>query len=148
MLEKLAKGSDKAVALKALSQMSDLKPNNALTSLLGEMMKSDDREIALVAAIITCYSGNWSGFESLIAAVDDSDPKLRKKAAAQLGDVQFIRHKDRIQTCLLRRLTKETNPAALERVIGSLGTYPSEEVKKRIAPFLKLLNRTFTLLSV
>ena len=100
-------------------------------------MKSDDREIALVAAIITCYSGNWSGFESLIAAVDDSDPKLRKKAAAQLGDVQFIRHKDRIQTCLLRRLTKETNPAALERVIGSLGTYPSEEVKKRIAPFLK-----------
>ena len=135
LLTKLAKGDDKAVAIRALSQMSDLPPNETSISILQELMKSDDPEMQLQAAIMTCYCGNWSGFDHLLKCVESVDVSLRRNAVSQLGDSRFIRYKNRVVAKLLERLSEEEDHRVLERVIESLQTYPSEKVLASVKEF-------------
>jgi len=141
-LMEIAEGPDREVAMAALSRMSSLPARLEMTEFLRKKMGDPDPHVALKAAIVTCYSADWSGFEKLLAHATHEDPKLRLAAIAQLGDSQFLRHRDRIVPKLLDRLGKETDPALLERAIESLGTYRSKEVLAAVEPYLKHENKS------
>ena len=144
-LNKLAQGDDVEIALAAMMHITNdaahpepIASPEELADFLSQLMKSDERQVALQAAILTCYSGDWSGFETLLATLSDQDPILRKKAATQLGDAsQFVRHKDRIKEQLLKRLATETDAGALGHIVDTLGSYPSKQVLDGLIPFAK-----------
>jgi HEAT repeat protein len=133
----IADGADKEVALEALSQLSNYQPTPPIIVFLNQKMKDKDEQIALKAAIISCYSGDWSGFDILLQHVGHHEPALRLTAVAQLADVRFRTHAKRVVPLLLERLRLEKDPGVLERAIESLGNYPSRQVLDAIQPFLK-----------
>ena len=76
-LIKIADGSDVEVACEAFSHLSDYSPTPELNEFLARKMKDPNPKIALKAAIITCYSGDWSGFEMLVKHISHDDADLR-----------------------------------------------------------------------
>ena len=136
LLSTLAAGNDKDVAMEALSQLSRLKPNEELNKLLNELMLDDDRELALQAAITSCYSGDWSGFDHLLDCVEHADIEIRKQAVSQLASDRFIRHTGRVVPALFELLAKEEDARVLAHAIASLETYPSTDVLDKVKEFL------------
>jgi hypothetical protein len=103
-------------------------------------MADMDRDLALEAAIVTCYVSDSSGFPVLLRCAGGEDPALRLKAIAQLGDPRFRRYSARVLPLLLEELKTPTTDEHLERTIEVLGSYPSADVLATIKPFLKHRN--------
>jgi hypothetical protein len=141
LIIRLADGPDKRLAEEALSCLSNYDPHPQIAAFLRRKMTDPDPNLALEAAIIACYSGDGSGFPVLFRHVRHPDPALRLKAVAQLGDAsRFRRYAGRVVPELLELLQDEKDPAVLERVIESLGGYPSKQTFDAVAPFLKHLH--------
>lgn len=141
-LIRLARGDNRKVALKALSCLSNWsavsRDRKEITAALKALCKSKDPEIALQAAIVTCYSGDWSGFPLLLAATKSRDPKLRYKAVAQLVDSRFHSRSKEVAPALEAQLAAD-DARLVERAIESLSGYPV--AAKRIIPFLDHTDR-------
>ena len=137
-LMRLAAGADKRVALEALSGLSNWSANTPhrkeITATLKKLYDHADPEIALQAAIISCYSGDESGFPRVLAATKSERRDLRLKAVRQLVDNRFYRHAAEVVPVLVAQLTTK-DEELLERAIESLGSYPS--AAKDVLPFLQ-----------
>jgi hypothetical protein len=133
---RIADGPDRELADDALSALSNLAPNSRATAFLRRKMTDADPQLALSAAVVSCYSGDGSGLAFMLRCARHPDPKVRLEAAAMLGGVSQVRRTDRIQPLLLERLGAESDPAVLERVIESLGVFTDPKVLEAIRPFL------------
>lgn len=140
-LIKIADGTDKKLASKALSCLGNYDRDATIIAFLRRKMTDSDQELALHAAITTCYSGDWSGFPMLLRYVSHESPKLREQAIAQLGDPRFRRYQDQVVPLILKRLSAEKDASLIERSIETLGSYPSKETLTAIAPFQKHENK-------
>jgi HEAT repeat protein len=140
-LIRLAEGSSKDVALAALSALSNWSDGSkrdddyreAITAMLKRLYGNKDEEIALQAAIISCYSGDGSGFPMVLEAARNPDKKIARKAIGQLGCSEFAHHAAEIVPVLIPFLETD-DPDLLNRVIESFGNFKGEA--NRLLPFL------------
>ncbi len=129
ILIKIADGPDKEVAFKALSKLSyfdekhGFERNEELVAFLNRKMRDPDPHLSLHAADISCYSGDWSGFDVILERLDHSDPKVRYLAAESLGDPRFSKHSEKIRPLLEKRLRTEKEPNVLRRVDETIRIY-------------------------
>lgn len=137
-LIQLAEGKNKAVALKALSHLSNWQTNEKyreeITAMLKRLYASKDEEVALQAAICSCYSGDWSGFPMLLEATKSPDKKIAMKAIGQLVDSRYGRSRAEKVVPLLIPHLQTDDLELLERTIETLGNYKG--TAKQILPFL------------
>jgi HEAT repeat protein len=136
-LMKIADERDKERAVSAINWLSNFQATPELIAFLNKKSKDPDPRIALEAAIVTTYSGDWSGFDIILGFASNKDPKLRSDAIAQLGAIRFRRYAKRIVPLLLERLRVEKDPEVLDWTIEALGNYPSQLALDAIRPFEK-----------
>lgn len=137
-LIRLAEGKNKTVALRALSHLSNWhgarEHRGEITAMLKRLYASKDEEVALQAAIISCYSGDWSGFPMLLEATKSPDKKIAMKAIGQLVDSRYSGRAKKVVPLLIPHLqTDDLN--LLNRTIETLGNYKG--TAKHILPFLQ-----------
>jgi HEAT repeat protein len=138
-LIRLAEGKDKAVALRALSNLSDWYSNREhvaeITSMIKRLYASKDAEVILQAAILSCrYSSDWSGFPMLLEATKKPDKKIALKAIEQLRNSQYRSYAKEVVPLLIPHLqTKDLN--LLEYTIRTFGNYNGSA--KHILPLLQ-----------
>jgi hypothetical protein len=136
-LLELAQGNDKDIALKALDHLSNWHDTNVhrqeITIALKRLYKHPDPEIALEAAIVSCYSGDRSGFPLWLEATMSDNKAVRIKAVAQLVDDRVVDSADVVVPYLIAQLGV-TDLELLERAIESLGSYKGNA--KHIIRFL------------
>ena len=136
----IADGSNKDLANTAMSSLSNYRTDPRITQFLRRKMSDADGALALQAAIITCYSGDWSGFPVLLRCARSEDPQLRLRAIAQLVDIRYQKHSARVVPLLLAELKQPLSDRHLERAVESLGTYARIEVVEAITPLLEHQN--------
>ncbi len=136
-LIRLAEGKDKAIALEALSKLSNWhgtgKHRGEITAMVKRLYAHEDAEIALQAAIISCYSGDGSGFPMLLEATKSPDKAIAMKAIGQLVDCRFSGRGRQVVPLLLPHL-KTDDLNLLSRTIETLGNYRS--AARDVIPFL------------
>jgi hypothetical protein len=120
----VADGPDQQLAQEAISSLSSFRPSARIAQFLRRKMTDPDVVLALHAAIVSCYSGDWSGLPVLLRCVRSDDPELRLKAIAQLGDSQFRSHADKIVPLLQSEVANPLSDKHRERALDSLRTYP------------------------
>jgi hypothetical protein len=136
----IADSPDKRLANKALDSLSNYSRNEKITVFLRRKMADPDSSLALNAAIVSCYSGDWSGFPLMLRCARSEDAALRLQAISQFVDSQFRGYSAKIVPVLLEELQKPTSDDHLERAIDSLSAYPSDKVLDAVTPFLKHKN--------
>jgi len=139
-LFKIADSANKELASEALSRLSDYRANAKITQFLQRKMTDSDADLGLKAAIISCYSGDWSGLPVIFRCVSSDDPKLRLKAISQLGDPRFRAHATKIVPLLLAEIKTPLSDAHLERAVDALGSYRGQELKDALTPLLQHQN--------
>lgn len=132
-----ADSKDAEFAHAALSSLGNYRFNRRISEYLKKKMGDPDPHLALDAAIITCYSGDWSGFPMILQCVSDKDPAIRKRAIRSLVDFRYRSRAERVVPLLLKRLHAEADAALIDRTIETLGNYPSTAVLRAIHPYLK-----------
>ena len=137
-LLRLAEGPDKAVAIRALSHLSNWhgrsRARDRITPVLKRLYNHADPDVALQAAIISCYSGDGSGFSRLLEATASPSRQIAMKAIGQLGDCRFSGRAAQVIPRLLPHL-KTDDVQVLDRTIETLGNYPG--AVKHVIPFLE-----------
>ncbi len=137
-LIRLAEGKNKAIALRALSHLSNWhgtrEHRDEITTMLKRLYDSKDEEIALQAGIISCYSGDWSGFPMLLEATKSSDKTITMKAIGQLVDCRYRGRAKQVVPMLIPHL-KTDDLKLLNRTIETLGSYRG--TAEHILPFLQ-----------
>jgi hypothetical protein len=134
---RISSGDDDTITIAALSELGNYDNTDKVTKHLKQLMAGPNKLIALEAAIGTCYGGNWSGLDMLLAHVTSKDKALRTLAIAQLGSVQFIDHRKKIVPLYLATLQIEKDINVIECTIAALGTYRSPKVLETITPYLQ-----------
>jgi hypothetical protein len=132
-----ADGRDRELAEAALSWLGNYKSNPRIVQFLRRKMTDPDPVLALEAAIITCYSGDWSGLPAILRCGRSKDADLRLRAIGQLGSDPFRPHAAKVVPILLDELKTPLSDAHLERAIESLQAYPTGPVAEAVTPFLK-----------
>lgn len=128
-LIKIADGPDKEVACKAMSELSHFGDNSGfdrseeLVAFLNRKIKDADPLLSLEAATVSCYSGDWSGFDVILERLDHSDPKVRYLAAQSLGAPRFTKYSEKIRPLLEKRLRVEKEPDVLRKVDETIRIY-------------------------
>lgn len=137
---RVADGPDSELAVEAISSLSSYSTDAKITEYLRKIMAGANPDLALEAAIVSCYSGDWSGFPLMLRAAKSDNADLRLKAIAQFVDPRFNRYRDKIVPILLAELKSPMSVDHLERAIESLEAYPSKAVLEAIIPFQKHQN--------
>jgi len=136
----IADGPNKQLAQEAISALSSFRPEPRIVQFLRRKMTDADGTLALQAAIVSCYSGDWSGLPVLLRCARSDDPDLRLEAIAQLVDNKFQPHAGKVIPLLLAEIKQPLSDAHLEWAVNSLGTYKSAEVVASITPLLEHRN--------
>ena len=135
---RIGDGPDHTLAYQAIGALSSFRRNPRIAQYLRRKMADDDRALALRAAIVSCYSGDWSGIGLLLRSLKSDDPALRLKALGQVVESRrFGRYRDQIVRSLLDELKNPMSEAHLVRALESLGAYPSDEVLEAVRGFLE-----------
>ena len=141
-LIRLAEGKNKAVALRALSHLSNWhgtgEYRGEITAMLKRLYGNKDEDVALQAAIISCYSGDWSGFPMLLVATRNPDKVIAVKAIGQLSDSRYRGLAEQVVPLLIPHLETD-DLELLSQTIETLGNYPG--TAKCILPFLEHKDR-------
>lgn len=139
-LIRVADGPDSHLAADAISCLSSFRRDAQITQFLRRKMTDPDPNLALEAAIASCYAGDSSGFPLLLRAARSGTGALRLKAIAQLGDTIFRPYRDKVVPVLLDELKGPTSPEHLEQALESLATYPTRKVQDAVKPFMTHAN--------
>lgn len=145
LLVSIAGGSDSELAECALSSMSNYSYNAEIDAELKKLMTHRDPERALHAAIITCYSGDWSGFPLLLEGTKSPNRAIAMKAIGQLVDSRYQGRANQVVPLLLPHLATK-DMALLERTIETLGNY--RIAATHVLPFLKHENKNILLRTI
>lgn len=140
LLFRVAGGPESDLAVEAISSLSSFSADARITQFLRKIMAGADPNLALEAAIVSCYSGDWSGFPLVLRAAKSDNADLRLKAIAQFVDPRFNRYRGKIVPILLAELKSPMSVDHLERAIESLEAYPSKAVLEAVTPFQKHAN--------
>lgn len=144
-LIRLAEGKDKEIALCSLSALSNWgntsKHRAEITAMLKRLYRNIDEDIALEAAIISCYSGDWSGFPMILETARSPDKTKAIKAIGQPGTTTFEEHEKEIIPILIPLLNTD-DLSLLDSTIEAFGTYKG--TAKYILPFLTHENSAIT----
>jgi hypothetical protein len=140
LLIRIVDGPDEQLGSEAIASLSSYRTDPRIALFLRRKMTDVDPNLALEAAIVSCYSGDWSGVGLLLRAARCDTPSLRLKAIAQIGDPHFRAYANKIVPILLDELKSPTSIDHLERAIESLGAYPSQKVLDAVKPFLTHTN--------
>ncbi|NQT19441.1 MAG: hypothetical protein HQ592_07035 [Planctomycetes bacterium] len=111
--------------------------DEAIRKVARRRLADEDPTIALHAAILTCFAGDYYGYPLVKESVYSPDKKLRLKTVAVLGNRRFDKKRTEITSMLLERLKTESEPHIIVQIIQSLDRRPSREILTAYEPFLK-----------